>query len=53
MSTDEVKALLGTPHERYKQGEEESWYYWIDSFDAGWFGVRFGPDGRVLSKYGN
>jgi hypothetical protein len=47
MSKDEVKAILGTPHERFTDGEEESWYYWTDSFGIGYFSVYFGSDGRV------
>src|SRR5262245_42722102 len=31
MTTDEVAAALGTPHHRYRQGDEERWHYWIDS----------------------
>jgi hypothetical protein len=53
MTADEVVAMLGTPHERHKQGERESWFYWIDSFSISWFGVDFGPDGRVVHTYGN
>src|SRR5262249_24749961 len=47
MTGDEVEAILGTPHERYAHDAGESWYYWLDSFGIGYFGVRFGPDGRV------
>jgi hypothetical protein len=47
MTADEVVATLGTPHERYRQDDAERWYYWIDSFGLSWFGVAFGPDGRV------
>ena len=53
MSPDEVLAILGTPHQRYKRSDGESWYYWLDSFDINWFGVQFGPDGRVTSTHGN
>ena len=53
MSADEVVAILGTPHERYKEGDGEHWYYWLDSFDMNYFGVQFGPDGRVVSTHGN
>jgi hypothetical protein len=31
----------------------ESWLYWIDSFSIGWFGLDFGPDGRVVHTYGS
>ena len=31
----------------------EGWYYWLDSFGIGYFGVRFGPDGRVTGTHGN
>ncbi len=53
MSVDEVKGVLGSPHWRNKQDNEECWYYWIDSFGIHWFGVSFGPDGRVRHTYGN
>jgi hypothetical protein len=32
---------------------EESWYYWIDSFGAYYFGVRFDSDGWVIATHGN
>jgi SmpA / OmlA family len=53
MTRDEVTAILGSPHEHYKRDDEESWYYWIDSFGIGYFGVRFGPKGRVIGTHGN
>lgn len=53
MTRDEVSAARGSPHERFKTDDEESWYYWIDPFGAGYFGVRFGPEGRVKGTHGN
>ena len=53
MTADDVTEVLGTPHERFTQGGGEQWYYWIDSFGIGYFGVRFGPDGRVIGTHGN
>jgi hypothetical protein len=53
MTADEVVATLGQPHERHEQDDGESWYYWIDSFGMYWFGVKFGPDRRVVHTYGN
>jgi len=53
MSTDQVTAILGTPHERYNHGDGEHWCYWIDSFSISYFGVLFGPDGRVIATHGN
>jgi outer membrane protein assembly factor BamE (lipoprotein component of BamABCDE complex) len=53
MTADEVVATLGTPHQRRKRDEGVTWYYWIDSFGDSWFGVDFGPDGRVVYTYGN
>jgi hypothetical protein len=53
MSTDDVLSILGSPHERSKEGEDEHWYYWIDSFGLYYFGVHFGPDGRVSFTHGN
>ena len=53
MTRDEVSAVLGSPHERFTSDDEESWYYWIDSFGIGYFCVRFGPEGRVTGTHGN
>ena len=53
MSTDEVTAALGTPHERFKEKDGESWYYWIDSMGINSFRVSFGPDGRVTDTWSN
>jgi hypothetical protein len=53
MSTDEVTAILGSPHTRYEGSDGVSWYYWLDSFNIHYFGVRFGPDGRVKSTHIN
>jgi outer membrane protein assembly factor BamE (lipoprotein component of BamABCDE complex) len=53
MTAGEVEAILGAPHNRRRQGEEERWYYWLDSFGTYWFAVCFGPDGRVVSTHGN
>jgi hypothetical protein len=53
MTPDEVVAILGNPHERHKQSDGEHWYYWLDSFDISYFGVYFGPDGRVTGTHGN
>ncbi len=53
MTRDEVSAILGNPHELFKTDDEESWYYWLDSFGIGYFGVRFGPEGRVIGTHGN
>jgi outer membrane protein assembly factor BamE (lipoprotein component of BamABCDE complex) len=53
MTRDEVAAILGSPHERFKKDDAESWYYWIDSFGVSYFGVRFGPEGRVIGTHGN
>lgn len=53
MTRDEVEAVLGRPHEQFKQDDGESWYYWLDSFGIGYFGVRFDPDGRVAGTHGN
>jgi SmpA / OmlA family len=53
MSRDEVLEVLGTPHERGNQADEEKWYYWLDSFGIGLFWVYFDADGRVTGAYGN
>jgi hypothetical protein len=49
MTSDQVKAVLGTPHERHG----DSWYYWIDSLGLYYFAVQFGPNGLVTATYGN
>jgi outer membrane protein assembly factor BamE (lipoprotein component of BamABCDE complex) len=51
MSVDQVVAILGTPHERHTQGDEEHWYYYIDSFGMTLFGVDFDSQGRVVRTY--
>lgn len=54
MSSDEVRSILGGPHERVAGYEgAESWYYWIDSFGALYFGVQFDSNGRVTATHGN
>src|SRR5947209_16578287 len=53
MTRDEVAAILGSPHERFRRDDEESWYYWLDSFGIGYFGVHFGSEGRVTGTHGN
>lgn len=53
MSADEVVAVLGTPHERYKDEDGETWFYWIDSLGIDWFRVSFGQDGRVTETWSN
>jgi hypothetical protein len=53
MSADEVRALLGRPHEASTRQEGEFWYYWLDSYSISWFCVRFGSDGHVVGTHGN
>jgi hypothetical protein len=53
MTPGEVQAILGLPQRREKLRGEESWFYDLDSFGVYWFGVDFGPDGRVRNTYGN
>jgi outer membrane protein assembly factor BamE (lipoprotein component of BamABCDE complex) len=51
MTADEVLSKLGPPHSRNRDGD--FWYYMLDSYDIGWFGVHFGPDGKVTGTGGN
>ena len=51
MSADEVRSLLGTPHERRESEFGQLWHYWTDSFGTRVLYVDFGPDGRVQDKY--
>ena len=48
MSADEVRALLGSPHEVHDHDPRRvSWLYYLDAIELDWFLVTFGPDGRV------
>lgn len=48
MSCDEVQAILGPPHHRWKYADgTETWNYLWEWYGAGFFDVKFGPDGRV------
>jgi hypothetical protein len=54
MSSDEVRALLGNPHQvndRYPQ--QVTWLYWLDAIGLNWFTVIFGPDGKVAHTGGS
>ena len=53
MSTDKVRAILGSPHQLSQTDDKQSWLYWIDSVGISYFAVSFGPDGRVTSTYGD
>ena len=53
MSGDEVRAILGPPHQRKRSNDRETWIYWIDTYGGSWVGVDFGADGRVTKMYGN
>ena len=48
MSADQVRALLGNPHEVYDSDRQRvSWLYYRDAIKLDWFMVIFGPDGKV------
>jgi hypothetical protein len=55
MTFDEVRALLGEPHEKYTRHRDddwgETWIYWTDPFGAGYLGVQFSKEGRVLHQW--
>jgi hypothetical protein len=54
MTFDEVRAVLGEPHEKYpssRDDEGEVWLYWTDSIKLGYLGVQFSKEGRVLSQW--
>jgi hypothetical protein len=53
MTRDEVLSKIGPPHSRHQTGDRESWYYMLDPYDMYYFGVIFGPDGRVQTTHGN
>jgi outer membrane protein assembly factor BamE (lipoprotein component of BamABCDE complex) len=51
-TTEEVRALLGEPHERdVERDGSQRWYYWQDSYGIHYLGVEFGPDGRVTGTW--
>jgi hypothetical protein len=48
MSPDEVRALLGTPHQvNDRDPRGVTWLFWLDAIKLDWFMVIFGPDGKV------
>jgi hypothetical protein len=48
MSPDEVRALLGTPHQIDERDPQRvRWLYWLDAVEIGWFMVTFSPNGNV------
>jgi len=54
MTSDQVRALLGSPHERVTGYEgTEHWYYWIDSFGVRYFAVSFNSASQVDGTGGN
>jgi hypothetical protein len=53
MTTDQVLGILGPPHQRDKRDKGEEWIYDLDSWGIGYFGIDFGPDGRVTHTGGD
>jgi hypothetical protein len=54
MSPDEVRTLLGAPHQvNDRDPERVTWLYWLDPVELGWFMVTFGADGKVDHTGGN
>jgi hypothetical protein len=53
MTMDEVRSLLGTPHDRSETQDGEWWYYWYDSFSIAYVCIHFGPEGRVTGRHIN
>jgi hypothetical protein len=53
MTPEAVEAILGAPHKRSERGDYKEWFYYLDSFRMYYFGVNFGPDGRVIGTHGN
>src|SRR5262245_22418405 len=42
MTPDDVRGLLGNPHQVYEQDPQRvTWLYWIDRYEIGWFMVTF------------
>jgi hypothetical protein len=53
MTMDEVRTLLGTPHDRNESQDGEWWYYYTDSFSINFVCIHFGSDGRVTGRHIN
>jgi hypothetical protein len=53
MTMDQVEEILGPPHWRYEQHGQERWYYYLDSFEIGYFGVIFDAEKLVDHTHGN
>src|SRR5262249_18717265 len=57
MTTDEVRSLLGCPHEvigvtiSYAGTRGEEWHYWETPLGGNIFKVHFGPDNCVDERY--
>jgi hypothetical protein len=49
MTTEEVTAALGAPHERFTEEGGAVWLYYTELLSGPYFLVRFGKDGRVRS----
>ena len=48
MSPDQVRQLLGTPHQvNDRDPARVTWLYWLDPIELGWFMVTFGEDSKV------
>ncbi len=41
MSMEEVKAIVGDPHEHFPGYQGESWFYYVAPFGFGWWGIDF------------
>jgi hypothetical protein len=54
MSAEEVRALLGNPHQfNDRNPERVTWLYYLDAIELNWFMVVFGPDGKVSHTGGS
>ncbi len=49
MLIDQVRSLLGAPHEVRQQNGRLYWEYWYDSMETSSLLVEFGKDGHVTS----
>lgn len=51
MTGEEVRAMLGPPHERYADEEGETWYYYCDAFGFAIVGMKFDREGLMVSDW--
>ena len=51
MSQEEIRLILGSPHERYSNDDGESWHYYCDAFGIAIVGLQFDHDGILINDW--